>query len=68
MREHGELVELIFGSITVQCTLVFPVTSSTDAHVLEVITDQVGSEEGVFHSVYFPGGLLIVKKKIKFAW
>lgn len=41
MREHGKPVESILGNVTVQCISVFPVTSSTDAHILEVITDHV---------------------------
>lgn len=37
----GEPVESILDNISVQHTSVFPVTSSTDTHILEVITDHV---------------------------
>lgn len=50
MREHGEPAELILDDITVQCTSVFPVTSSTDAHILEVTTDHVRMSFKVFIS------------------
>lgn len=50
MREHGEPVESILGNITVQCTSVFPVTLSTDAQILEVITGRVRMSSTVFIS------------------
>lgn len=50
MREHGKPVESILGDITVQYTSVFPVNSSKDAHILEVITDHVKMYSKVFIS------------------
>lgn len=60
----GEPVESILGNISVQHTSVFPVTSSTDTHILEVITDHVRMSSTVFISQ--ERELLIVNfKKIK---